>query len=258
MYFAVHVKTGWEAQTIEFLQHKIKKTHFEGIASVFAPILDVKKFVGEDYYVSDYKVMGSSYIYIKIQNLQENTFRIPAKIYHFIKSISSVLKVMEYSVPKEEIESFCNNYGLALEESEVEIKLDEKVIEEADMDKEKARLLHEANVSEKETQIDEKIENVINQKRTIDVVQEIIEEGKNKHHRLLKKCRAFIRNKRETFRFPLAIFLKTRRRIDPEKKLSLKKLTSTEFILPEIIKTLLTELNSDGNVQEQTNYVQIS
>ena len=71
---------------------------------------------------------------------------------------------------------------------------------------------------------------------------EIIEEGKKGNHRLIKKCKAYIFSNKETFRFPLALFLKTRESIDPNNTLSIKQLTTHSFILPNILKTMKKEL----------------
>lgn len=239
-YFAVHVKTGWEQFTVDRLQKHIENTLFDGIQSIIAPVLEIKKFIGQDVVVSKQKMLTSSYIFIKTREL---TVQVPGAIYHFLKNIAGVLNILPYDIPESQIEEFCDNYDLAIEEAEIEVQINKAAATDETIEKEKANVLHKCNISE----VNEKkktIEKFDSIKRTIDVFNEIIEEGKNLNHRLLTKCRAYIHSKRETFRFPLALFLKTRDRIDPEKTLSNKQLTTYSFILPALMQTMKEEIRA--------------
>ncbi|MDP4086573.1 MAG: transcription termination/antitermination NusG family protein [Bacillota bacterium] len=244
-YFAIHVKTGYEQVTVEQLQKQIKNTLFEEISSVIAPVVQIKKFVSKDTVILKRKLVASSYIYIKLA--AENIFEIPGKIYHFLKNIGGVLKILPYSIPKEEIEAFCFNYDLALEEAEIEIKLDQVTQSTDSLQATKEQMIHEANLNLKGEEQETVIRHALSLERMIDRVNDLIQKGKRINHRLLMKCKAYIHSNRETFRFPLALFLKTRNRIDPNQNLTNKQLTTHSFILPELIKTLELELSSWKN-----------
>ncbi|HWO75554.1 MAG TPA: transcription termination/antitermination NusG family protein [Bacillus sp. (in: firmicutes)] len=239
-YFAVHVKTGREKYVIDQLLSQAKIRAIDSIKSVIAPFIDVKKFVGKDFVIQKVKMLASSYIYIKIE---EVTTEIPAHVYHFLKSVGGVLNVLQYDIPEEDVADFCNNYDLAIEEAEIEIQLENECLTDSMVENQTAQLIHEANMAKTTEEAEQKLEQARNLTRTIDVVRELIRAGKEKNHRLLSKCRAYFHNGRETFKFPLAVYLKTRQRIDPERLLSNRDLTNHAFILPELIKTLKQEVN---------------
>ena len=142
-FFAINVKTGWEAVAIDHIQKMCEKMKSNSIVhnikSIIAPILEVKKFVGDDVCLTKPKLLTCSYIYIQTN---DSSIEISNELYHFLKQAKGVLKVLPYNIPQDEVESFLNNYQLALEEAEIEIQFEDEV-EEINEN----QILHEANIA---------------------------------------------------------------------------------------------------------------
>ena len=241
-YFAIHVKTGWENFTVNQIKKSIKENLVTGIASIIAPVLEIKKFVGQDVVISKKKMLCDSYIFIKTEM---SSLEIPVKIYHFLKEMASTIKVLPHNIPETEIEAFCYNYELALEEAEINVQLEEgTTVSTEQLEKEKALLLHRANTTKDRDVRQELIQQYQHSERTIDQFNRIICKENASH--LARKCRAYIQGKKETFSLPLALFVKTLQRIDPHRKLTNKELTKASFILPKLLNTLQTEVNPVG------------
>lgn len=236
-YFTIHVKTGKEKHVLEQLMNQIKIQGMDLIESIVAPFSQIKKFVGKETAIQKLKFVASSYIFIK---LKEDSFQIPASVYHFVKQIKDVLRVFTDNVPREEVEAFCFNQNLAYEEAEIEIQLDaEEEVQVTPAQEVEKVILEETSPVE--------VEEVEDISTAFAIISSLIVKGKEQRSNLVSKCRAFIQNKKQTLRFPLAIFLRTRDRIDPYHILDNKTITTHSFILPELIETLKSEIGLSVN-----------
>ncbi|WP_374724117.1 transcription termination/antitermination NusG family protein [Calidifontibacillus erzurumensis] len=241
-YFAVNVKAGSEIRIIEYIAETCRQKSFNLIKGIVTPLTKVKKFKGEE--TCSYKVKAIlPYIYIKIDEL---TTKCPVALYHFLKQIPGVYKILEYSIPEEEVEEFCQRVGSSIKEAEFEIDYfynqkeqqtkQEKALETLNSDKTTAE---EKEAAQKEI---EEVEN-----HPVVTAIQLIKEGKEKGYTLFQRIKSKQRKNKTIFRFPLEILSHTILRIDSERQLPNRVVTDPTFLLPHINDTLKEMLRHGNN-----------
>lgn len=110
----------------------------EKIRSIVEPMAFVQKKTANNVKRTA-KNLSYGYVYLDVD---DNKGTIPSDLFHHLKKLPGVIQIFSNHVPKEEVESFCNNVGLKLQESEIVFEI-ESVHEEKVQ-----KLVQEVNHSE--------------------------------------------------------------------------------------------------------------
>lgn len=208
--FAIRVKVGYEVEVQRILERYVERVKFNLIENVTSFLTFTQKFK-DGRSEKDFKNVLPGYIFVKIN---KKCPRIPAEVFHFIKSIGTgkVIGILQDSVDEEEYQRLFTSQEMAVAtEPEIEAKMSVDVEEE------------------EKTSI----------KQMVEHVTQIANKTQNE---FIKRCRAFIRGKKATFRFPYFLFEKTRNRFEHNSgALPYKALTTGSFIVPRILQTLQSE-----------------
>ena len=205
------------------------------ITSLITPTVKVRRLNEEKKREYTYKAVGFSYIYV---NIESNQMTIPARLYHFLKKIPGVLKIIEMSIPREEIESFCSNVGSSIEESEIEIIFNFDYKKEESKKKKYIQLINEKKTTsiQQRKELLSKIDK-IDSNPIMQFIQ-IMKELKNKTN-IKGQYSLSIKKSKVSFRLPLSVMYEVKSLLLGEGKESSNKcLSDVVYILPYILLVL--------------------
>lgn len=245
--YAVQVMKGQELQVKENILNFLEYHQMDGLVQAvhaFETLTrKVKPKTSKSESLSVFKsAFGEGYLFIELTFSADTRYqRLPARLWHIIKSVPKVFKILDYTVPREEFERLCENLDV---EPQVEVSSEAKVVEVDEKE-----LLHKANTTKdphEAKEINKKLDN-INSITTplLHKVEQVIEKAKDANEtiqRTIDKCKAFIRRKRETFLFPVTIFLKARKKIDPMEQMTVCEMKEGDLIIHAMIDELQREV----------------
>lgn len=228
--FAIQCYTGEELKVIKKLEYLLQKRPYPLVKAVHAFKTYQQKFRGEDTARKEFKSAVPGYIFIELNN---GYHTLPADIWHLVKSIPKVCRIFRDKIPEEEIKQFFESVDV---EPDIEVKLSHPAKTEEELVAEEQETLHEANMAGT---------NPVTNETTVEHVNDLKEQakGNNAIQQMIRRCKAFIQRKKETFVFPASLFHKTRKRIDPQKQMTVRELTDGDYIIPQLIKTLEAEVS---------------
>lgn len=146
----------------------------------------------------------SGYILVE---LNVNFHYFPDNLWHLVKSIPNVTGIpSKYNIPQEEVDAFFHQVDVT---PEVELQFEELLSSEEIMVS-KNELLHEVNMVLGTPEESELIENLDSLESTlIDFVEDIILkiDSTSPIKRVLERCKAFFRRKRQTIVIPSTLFM---------------------------------------------------
>lgn len=246
--YAVQVAKGQELQIKENIINYLEYYGLSGLVKaihVFETFSrKVKEKSSKTELLMNFKsALNEGYIFIELSfSADTKKQRFPARLWHLVKSVPKVFRIIEHTVPREEFERLCNNLNV---EPVVEIASEKKI---EDIDEKK--MLHKANTAKDPREAKEIRKKLDNLNATITPliykVEQVIEQAKDTSkqsiNRMIEKCKAFIRRKRETFIFPMSLFLIARKSVDPEEKMNVRELREGDLILHAMIKQLQQEV----------------
>jgi transcription antitermination factor NusG len=233
--FAVRVYTGHEIQVKDMLERVLKQSNDQWVTKIHAFETFTQRFSGKTSAPKKFKGAVPGYIFIE---LKANLTKIPAQLWHIIKKIPKVCQIFKENIPQEEFEHLIETADI---EPDIELNTPAQVMEP----EEERRLLHEANMA-KTPEDKKKILEKMDLMTESDVQQINDMKARNKEgrwSRLLKRCRAYIKNKKARYTIPFSLFKLTRQQIDPNQEIPIEKITNGEFLVPELVKTLKSLLN---------------
>src|SRR5699024_5074730 len=156
--------------------------------------------------------------------------RIPAIVWHLINSVSKVINVFDYCIPEEEMESFFEKVDV---EAEIEVSFSHETMTDEDQQEAEQEALHVENMTGEQVATE----------TTVDKVNKLKEKANGKLQQMIGRCKAYIQRKKETFIFPVSLYMKTRKRIDPHNRMKNRTINDGNFLILEIIKTLEMEIS---------------
>jgi len=213
-------------------QNTLRETYRESIRRVQSLIKTVRRNAK-----SRMKSVLPGYILVE---LLPNFHTLPATLWHLIKTTPNVIRVVSRNnIPEDQLKRF---FETTEEEMEpvVQVAFEEEVRLVEDRIREARELLHQANTTDDIKKKKERFKAVEQESKTmVEQVNEIKEsiDPDSSLKRLVQRCKAFVRRKKETFVFPIRLFETVRNDLDPHhQKRSLKDLVS------EIVKSLQCEV----------------
>jgi len=229
--YAVRCLTGEEIETKEKLKYVLKKSEIRFVKAIYAFETFTQKFRGKSTADKELKGAVPGYIFVETN---DHYPLMRKELWHLIKSLPKVCDVFRNKIPEKEFKHFFDTCDV---EADIEVSFNEKTRTDKQKITEEQKTLHEANVN------GEEFEDGVT-KTTVDKVNELKQKTKNNSSikRIIKRCKAFVRDKKETFIFPFSLFHKTRDRIDPDKQMSVRELTDGDFIIPQMLQTLKMEV----------------
>lgn len=232
--FAVRVRTNEEIEVKDQLRFLLEKQQCKLVKAIHAFQTYTQVFRGKDTARKDFRSVTPGYIFVETN---DHLFRMKKELWHIINRIPMVYQIFEYCIPEEEMDRFFETCDVdpAIEspiEPNIDISFSKNAKTGAETIKQEQKTLHTANMQGEEFKsLPESMVDQVNQLKEKASDNETL-------NRLMSKCKAFIRRKKETFIFPFSIFLKTRERIDPHKRMKVRDITNGDFIIPEMVKTL--------------------
>ncbi len=240
--FAIQVATGSEIWVKDLLTQTLNRVGNRWVKEIHAFETFTQKFSGKSTAPKQFKSAVPGYIFIEIK--YPDFYYMPPDLWHLVKSIPKVFKILKDAIPMDEFETFFKSVDI---EPNFEVSLKEKVKTETEMDIENSNLLHRANTTDvKESkrcleQLGTVEHSTVNE---VEIQKQHVASIKNDSVRMMiEKAKAVIKARKHTFNFPFSLFLKTRANIDPENKMSVKQLTNGDFIIPALLKTLREEVS---------------
>lgn len=236
-YFAINVLGGAEARIVDMIMSKIKNYSFDLIESVINPTAKITQLsdAGSKYKM---KSVALSYIYVKTSH---NSVEVQPEVYHFLKQIPGVKKILEYNIDREEVDSFCQTVGASLDESEIEVEVVYNEEEQVEVERELLYQINSTKEPKEKSKLLEKLSYI--QSNPVKKLKALINEGKKYGHKLISRCKVTTNQRKKTqFRFPYRVFLNTISRIDPNRTLPKNTLINVNYLLPHLVTTLKIEL----------------
>lgn len=234
--FAVRVRTNEEIEVKDQLRFLLEKKRCKLVKAILAIETYTQLFRGKKTTRKDFRNVTPGYIFVETN---DHLFRMEKELWHIINGIPLVYQIFEYCIPQEEVDLFFETCDVdpAIEshiEPNIDISFSKNAKTGAEIIKQEREALHTANMQGEEFKsLPESMVDQVHQLK-----ENAMDTNNEKLNRLMSKCKAFIRRKKETFIFPYSVFLKTIDRIDPYKRLKMCEITNGDFIIPEMVKTL--------------------
>ena len=241
--FAIQVATGSEIWVKDLLTQTLNRVGNRWVKEIHAFETFTQKFSGKSTAPKQFKSAVPGYIFIEIKF--PNFHYMPPDLWHIVKSIPKVFKILKEAIPMDEFNKFYKSVDV---EPNFEVGLKEKVKTEAEVDIENSNLLHRANTTKDVQESKQYLDQLdkVEQSTIKDVEEQKQHSASIKNdtvRKMIEKAKAFIKAKKQTFTFPFSLFLKTRTKIDPENVMSVKQLTNGDFIIPALLRTFREEIS---------------
>ncbi|MCF6094329.1 hypothetical protein L1765_10175 [Microaerobacter geothermalis] len=272
--FTVQVRTGMEFRAKEMLEYLMKRQK-TGIKAVHIIASFTQKLVGREK-DPQLRCLTPGYIFVEMNKPEDykpkfvktkgRVTDVPFKIWHIIKSVPLVQRILDDEMTGEEFWEFAKSIDC---DATIESTLPGSVEKQK---KEAKELLHKANTTNDKKEMKEYLKQYeAIEKTTAEEVAETLEEVReelqdqmehietestantdekaeiNEKLTFIEKCQAFInKRKKETFRFPMSFFERVYKKIDPDgKTIPRKKILTPTFIIPVLVEHLREHLRNE-------------
>jgi len=207
--FAVQVRTGSEVQVKYRIEDMLRRQTAAGndyAIVVHAMETFTQRFNGKDEAPKQITPKVPGYIFVTIKDGLDQQMK--PEIWHLIKNIPSVLRILNHAISEAEWISFADVVCEIAPVIEINSSNNSRLKE---IVRQMLTFLHKRN-EEKAKQLVHLLEAIV------------------------IKTKATM----TTYTIPFSLFKKTRERIDPDRRMEISRLTDQRFILPEIGKTLMS------------------
>lgn len=148
-YFAVSCRHGFNAfQLKEVIERIFPEAVKEKIKAIVSPVAFIQKKIADGKVKRTVKELGGGYIYLQIDTDDET---MPVEVFKRLKELPWVTQTLREDIPADEVEAFCHNVGLQLEESEIVLEVEsvhEEMIQTLVQDINRAETLAERKEAE--------------------------------------------------------------------------------------------------------------
>lgn len=257
--FAIQVMTGKELQAKAEILRQVKELGITVIKDVIAFEVFTKKFCGKEFAPSKARSIVPGYIFVNMEfpGLENRTLYDMKKhagtIWHFIKRIPFVQRILPYSIQDEEFENFfeivsehTDDFEVSvIEESVTPDKKTEHAAKTIRSKKDKDSWLHTLQ----NPPLLERLKRVKFQ--AVDLLNRYTGAGSKQLGKAdkafltsIKHSEGWLKRGTPTFRISGRLFIETRNIIDPDQKLSNSLLTTGSFIVPHIVSYVEEKMRS--------------
>ncbi|MDT3417197.1 transcription antitermination factor NusG [Brevibacillus aydinogluensis] len=255
--FAIQVMSGKEFIAQSEMCKRMKMCGMNAIKNVIAFEIFTKRFCGAETVRTKARCVVPGYIFVEVEDAITDLKAQAAELWHFIKSIPFVQRILQYNIQDDEFENF---FEIVTEESdEVVVSVMEESagvsqqnlsLQMANASKNPATKKFWLNVLANCNSLLERLEVLKRQaapflSQRADIVNShdpthLTNEQKNLLH-IIKHSMGWVRGRLTTFRFSEKLFTLTRNSIDPDHRMSNSLLTTGSFIVPHLLSYLEKE-----------------
>ncbi|WP_164553438.1 transcription termination/antitermination NusG family protein [Brevibacillus marinus] len=252
--FAIQVLSGKELHTKKEILCQMKEYGISAIKDVIAFEVFTKHFSGKEYAPTKARSIVPGYIFIDLdlpaKNCVYDMKSQAAEIWHFIKRIPFVQRILNYSIREEEFDRFFEIVSEHTDDFEVTVCETSAATESQSQ----AELLHKANTADNPKEKRNWLQMWMNQPSLLDHFYRVKQRATGLLNRLsatgsskqlcqedkvfltsIKHSEAYIKRNNVRFRIPGRLFILTRNSIDPDHVLPNALLTTGSFIVPRIL-----------------------
>lgn len=229
-YFAVNLRHGFSGFQLKKMIDRIFPEEVKGgIKSIIEPLAFVQKKTGKKVRRMA-KNMSYGYVYL---NIETNAKTIPSKVYQHLNELPWITQIFSDDVPEDEVEAFCHNVGLKLEESEIVFEIEsnheEKIEELVDVINDANTTIEQRKEAEKQLE-----EELANPTCLVEKMKRLVQEGNDDVNKAVKVT---VKKKRGRsvgqIRLSLGLVLKAAKEMEKKtgERVSSDELQSETFLL---------------------------